>query len=115
MSLPAAFGENLIDWEQARSRLDERGFVWIPGVLSRNICEEIAAYYADDRRFRSRIEMARYAFGQGEYKYFDYPLPEVIAQLRSAIYSEVVPLANEWIDRLGGKQPRYPKTLAEFT
>src|SRR5437016_14418108 len=86
MNLAEAFDEQAIDWDQALSHLDERGFVAIPGVLSRKICEEIAAYYADDRRFRSRIEMSRYAFGQGEYKYFNYPLPPVVEQLRSSIY-----------------------------
>ncbi len=60
MNLAEAFDEQAIDWDQALSHLDERGFVAIPGVLSRKICEEIAAYYADDRRFRSRIEMSRW-------------------------------------------------------
>jgi len=115
MNLAEAFDEQAIDWDQARSHLDERGFVAIPGVLSRKICEEIAAYYADDRRFRSRIEMSRYAFGQGEYKYFDYPLPRIVEQLRSFIYPHLVPLANEWIDRLGKKQPHYPEKLSDFT
>src|SRR5437762_13322482 len=115
MNLAEAFDEQAIDWDQALSHLDERGFVAIPGVLSRKICEEIAAYYADDRRFRSRIEMSRYAFGQGEYKYFNYPLPPVVEQLRSSIYPELVPLANEWIDRFGKKQPHYPEKLLDFT
>src|SRR5437762_13881544 len=115
MNLAEAFDEQAIDWDQALSHLDERGFVAIPGVLSRKICEEIAAYYADDRRFRSRIEMSRYAFGQGEYKYFNYPLPPVVEQLRSSIYPELVPLANEWIDRFGKKQPHYPEKLSDLT
>ena len=55
---------------------------------------EIAGYYADERRFRSRIEMARYAFGRGEYKYFAYPLPKIVQQLRDSIYPELAPLAN---------------------
>jgi uncharacterized protein len=115
MNLAAAFYEQEVDWKKARSHLDECGFAWLHGVLSEGTCKEIAAYYADDGLFRSRIEMSRYAFGQGEYKYFDYPLPRVIDQLRSSIYPELVPLANEWIDRFGNKQPHYPKTLADFT
>src|SRR5438876_11799177 len=115
MKLPEALCEQEIDCQEARSQLDEHGFTILPGVLSREICEEIAAYYADDRRFRSRIEMSRYAFGQGEYKYFDYPLPPVVEQLRSSIYPELVPLANEWIDRFGKKQPHYPEKLLDFT
>ena len=64
MNLPEALCDQEIDWQEARSHLDEHGFTILPGVLSREICEEIAAYYADDRQFRSRIEMSRYAFGQ---------------------------------------------------
>lgn len=103
-----------IDWEQARSHLDERGFALIPGVLSKPICEEIAGYYADDRYFRSRIEMSRYAFGQGEYKYFKYPLPDVVQQYRASIYPQLAPLANRWAERLGGKTRRYPEKLPVF-
>src|SRR3989442_1398588 len=104
-----------IDWQPALSHLDERGFAVIPSVLIKKTCDEIIAIYADDRRFRSRIEMSRYAFGQGEYKYFNYPLPRIVEQLRSFIYPHLVPLANEWIDRLGKKQPHYPEKLSDFT
>src|SRR3954464_2679596 len=107
--------ELTIDWQQTCALLDEAGFALLPAVLEQKTCEEIAAYYADDRRFRSRIEMSRYAFGQGEYKYFNYPLPPVVEQLRSSIYPELVPLANEWIDRFGKKQPHYPEKLLDFT
>jgi hypothetical protein len=103
-----------IDWEQARVRLDERGFALIPGVLAKETCEEIAAYYADDQRFRSRIEMSRHAFGQGEYKYFNYPLPAIVQQLRTSIYPQLAPLANQWAVRLGHNMPRYPEKLADF-
>jgi hypothetical protein len=65
-------------WEVARTQLDERGFALLPAVLAKNRCGEIAGYYTDDRRFRSRIEMARYSFGRGEYKYLNYPLPEIV-------------------------------------
>ena len=103
-----------IDWEQVRVRLDERGFALIPGVLAKKTCEEIAAYYADDQRFRSRIEMSRHAFGQGEYKYFNYPLPAIVQQLRTSIYPQLAPLANQWAVRLGNNMPRYPEKLADF-
>jgi hypothetical protein len=104
-----------IDWEQAISRLDERGFAVVPGFLSKQTCAALAAYYTDDGRFRSRIDMARYAFGRGEYKYFDYPLPSIVQQLRSSIYPHLAPLANHWLHRLGGKQPDYPIALSDFT
>lgn len=114
MNVLESFREYEIDWEHARSQLNERGFAVLPGILTEKTCEEIAAYYADDRRFRSRIEMSRYAFGRGEYKYFNYPLPPVIGHLRSSIYPRLVPLANEWIGRLGSKQSPYPGMLSDF-
>jgi hypothetical protein len=103
-----------VDWAQALAHLDERGFALLPSVLHRTTCEEIVALYEDENRFRSRVEMSRYAFGQGEYKYFKYPLPPVVAQLRCAIYPRLAPLANEWLHRLGGKPPWFPASLAQF-
>ncbi len=100
-------------WEVARTQLDERGFALLPAVLAKNRCGEIAGYYADDRRFRSRIEMARYSFGRGEYKYLNYPLPEIVQHLRASIYSQLAPLANQWAERLGNKI-RYPEQLSDF-
>jgi hypothetical protein len=114
MRIPAPIRAREIDWRSARSQLDDRGFALIPGVLTKKICEEIAAYYADDQRFRSRIEMSRYSFGQGEYKYFNYPLPRILQQLRSSLYPHLAPLANEWAARLGTKMPRYPEKLPDF-
>jgi len=114
MRIPAPIRDREIDWGSARSQIDERGFALTPGVLTKKTCKEIAAYYADDHRFRSRIEMSRYAFGQGEYKYFNYPLPRIVQQLRSSIYPHLAPLANEWAARLGSKMPRYPEKLLNF-
>ena len=103
-----------IDWQGVLSRLDERGYAVIPALLTQTTSEEIAAIYHNDRRFRSRIEMERYGFGRGEYKYFSYPLPEVIQQLRSSFYPLLAPLANEWRARLETKGSPYPETLSEF-
>ena len=114
MRIPAPIREREIDWGSARSQIDERGFALIPSVLTKKTCEEITAYYADDQCFRSRIEMSRYSFGQGEYKYFNYPLPRIVQQLRSSIYPYLAPLANEWAARLGSKMPRYPEKLPDF-
>ena len=88
--------ELAIDWEAALSHLDGRGFALLSGVLSRTACEDIAALYAQEARFRSRIEMARHGFGRGEYKYFKYPLPSIVEQLRTSMYPRIAPLANEW-------------------
>jgi hypothetical protein len=112
--VPEPFLKSKIDWERARSQLDERGFAVIPTVLAQKTCEEIAAVYFDDRRFRTRIEMARYSFGQGEYKYFNYPLPRIVQQLRSYFYPRLAPLANEWLGRLGSQTRLYPEKLSEF-
>ncbi|HET9880891.1 MAG TPA: 2OG-Fe(II) oxygenase [Candidatus Binatia bacterium] len=114
MSAPAATGEKKIDWERACAALDERGFAVLPGLLSQKNCQEIVHYYPDDHRFRSRIDMSRYSFGQGEYKYFNYPLPPLVQQLRSSIYPHLAALANRWGGRLGSKLPLYPETLADF-
>jgi uncharacterized protein len=114
MSLPEPFREDEIDWQSALSQLDDRGFAAIPAVLPQYTCEEISAVYADDRKFRSRIEMERYAFGKGEYKYFAYPLPSIVQQLRCSFYPRLAPLANEWLARMGSERTRYPGTLGEF-
>jgi hypothetical protein len=114
MSTPATIREQTIDWEGVCAGLDERGFALLPRVLVGKTCQDIVRYYNDDHRFRSRIEMSRYSFGRGEYKYFGYPLPAIVQQLRSSIYPHLAPLANRWADRLGSKLPRYPETLADF-
>ena len=106
-------GEHKIDWERACAHLDDRGFALIPAVLTKKICDEIAGYYGDEHRFRSRIEMSRYSFGRGEYKYFKYPLPDGVRQYRSWIYPHLAPLANQWAERLGS-DIRYPETLSDF-
>ncbi|HEX6439939.1 MAG TPA: 2OG-Fe(II) oxygenase [Candidatus Binatia bacterium] len=114
MSVGGSNRAQTIDWERACAGLDERGFAVLHGALEGQICHEIIDYYGDDYRFRSRIEMSRYSFGQGEYKYFNYPLPPIVQQLRTSIYPHLAALANRWIDRLGSKLPRYPESLAEF-
>lgn len=108
------FREPEIGWQSALSHLDERGFAILPAALAKETCEAIAALYRDEHRFRNRIDMARYSFGRGEYKYFDYPLPRIIEELRGSFYLRLAPLANEWNTRLGNKQSRFPKTLSEF-
>jgi hypothetical protein len=114
MSTAEKYSELEIDWKQALTQLDERGFALLPGVLDEKTCAALAAGYADEETFRSRIDMSRYAFGRGEYKYFRYPLPAIVQQLRSSIYPHLAPLANEWHDRLGGKQPHFPEKLPAF-
>lgn len=114
METTEPFFEQPIDWDGVRSDLDQRGFAVLPRLLTKKSCEEIAALYADNRQFRTRIEMSRYAFGEGEYKYFNYPLPGIVQQFRSSFYAHLAPLANDWLARLGTPGTRYPERLSVF-
>ncbi len=102
-----------IDWPDVSAQLDARGGAVLPSLIAPAGCAELAELYADDTRFRSRVVMSRHGFGRGEYKYFSYPLPPLIAGLRTALYPHLAPVANEWSRRLGA-QPRYPATLDAF-
>ncbi len=101
-----------LDWTAIEAELDGHGCAVLPGLLGRGDCERIAALYAGDH-FRSRIVMARHGFGKGEYQYFAYPLPEIVATLREALYPRLVPLANRWNAALGSAT-RYPNGHAAF-
>jgi len=103
----------MIDWQAVGQSLDADGFARLPGVLSEVDCRAIAALYGDDARFRSRIDMARFRFGVGEYKYFADPLPERIQALREELYAGLVPIANRWMARLK-TDAAYPATLDGF-
>jgi uncharacterized protein len=102
-----------VDWAQIEASLDERGYAVLPQLLLSEQCRALASLYPQDKRFRSRIVMTRHGFGKGEYKYFDYPLPEIIAALRSRLYPRLVPIANRWMGTLG-INVRYPPTHPEF-
>jgi uncharacterized protein len=102
-----------MDWSALSAQLDARGCAVLPGLLTPAACQELADLYPDDGRFRSRVVMSRHGFGRGEYKYFSYPLPPLITELRTALYPHLVPVANEWGRRLGVDK-RYPATLETF-
>jgi hypothetical protein len=101
-------------WSEISSALSARGHATAGPLLSASACREIAAWFADEERFRSRVVMERHAFGQGEYKYFGYPLPAEIADLRDELYRHLAPVANAWAEALGSES-RYPDTLAAYT
>jgi uncharacterized protein len=101
------------DWSAAASDLDAQGWARLPGLLSAEECVGVAGLYDEDRRFRSRVVMARHGFGRGEYKYFAHPLPALVAVLREAVYPRVVPIANRWNAALRIAR-RYPASHAEF-
>jgi hypothetical protein len=102
-----------LDWEAIERGLDEWGWARTPPLLTARDCEALIALYADDRRFRSRVDMERYRFGRGEYKYFAEPLPPVVGALRVHAYPRLVPIANRWEAALGGRV-RYPADLDAF-
>jgi hypothetical protein len=102
-----------IDWTHASSDLDAQGCAVLKGLLSAEECRALAAFYLDDSRFRSRVVMGRHGFGRGEYKYFSYPLPELIAELRPVLYVRLHDVANRWNEAMG-IDIRYPSGHAEF-
>ncbi|PTY37710.1 proline hydroxylase [Saccharospirillum sp. MSK14-1] len=104
---------NHCNWPALESELDHFGNAPMPALLQPEQCQALIDSYADRTRFRSRVIMQRHGFGQGEYQYFDDPLPELIAELRAQLYERLVPLANRWSQRLGFEH-RYPATHAEF-
>ncbi len=90
-----------IDWVQATAELDAQGCAVVKGLLSPDECRGLAALYGDDKNFRSRVVMGRHGFGRGEYKYFSYPLPDLIAELRPALYAQLHGVANRWNETMG--------------
>jgi len=96
-----------IDWTQASHDLDAQGCAVLKGLLSPEECRALSALYPDDSHFRSRVVMGRHGFGRGEYKYFCYPLPEVIAELRPVLYAPLSAVANRWNEAMG-IDIRYP-------
>lgn len=85
----------------------------LPQLLAPSECEALAALYSQEELFRSRVVMSRHGFGRGEYQYFSYPLPDLIAGLRTALYPQLMPLANRW-NSVMGLDVRYPPAHADF-
>ena len=103
----------IYDWSGIADELDARGCAMLEALLSPRECTTLAAMYTDDQHFRSRVVMGRHGFGRGEYRYFDYPLPTQVAELRSTIYPRLAPIANRWNAAMG-VAVRYPAAHAEF-
>ena len=102
-----------IDWEQVSRDVDAEGSALVKQLLSLADCETLAALYSHDEIFRSRVVMQRHGFGRGEYKYFSYPLPDVVTHLRTTIYPHLVPIANRWNTEMG-VAVRHPDQHKEF-
>jgi hypothetical protein len=104
---------NSLDWKAIRGELHDNGFVQVSGVLNAEECAVLREAYKDPGRYRKTIQMERYRFGRGEYKYFGYPLPDLISTLRSTVYEQIAPVANEWMSELQ-LDSRFPATLEEM-
>ena len=101
------------DWGRIARELDEQGWAILPGLLDDAACDAVAGFYDRDDRFRSRVVMARHGFGKGEYRYFAYPLPRTVKDLRTALYPPLAQIANSWQLRLGS-EARFPRDHASY-
>lgn len=89
-----------INWNRAEEHLNAKGYAVIPSVLDRNACQSLISKYDEVALYRSVINMQRYRFGKGEYKYFNYPLPAVVKTLRTNLYTPLSHIANQWMKLL---------------
>jgi uncharacterized protein len=89
-----------LDWPRVQAELDAYGCARLPKLLTARECAATSALYRVERKFRSRVVMARHGFGRGEYRYFAYPLPPLVKALRSSFYPHLAPLANRWYERM---------------
>jgi len=101
------------DWDAVRQALDMRGWARLPALLDAAECEAMAASYGLHHLFRSHVMMARHGFGKGEYRYFAYPLPDLVQGLRSALYPCLQPVANRWHERMK-LETRFPASHGDF-
>ena len=104
---------NSHDWSAAVTDLDARGWTILPRLLDAGQCRATAALYDGGADFRSHVVMERHGYGRGEYRYFSYPLPPLVARLRSALYPRLVPIANRWHERMG-IDVRFPAEHRDF-
>ncbi|MGQ4583453.1 2OG-Fe(II) oxygenase [Lysobacter sp. F60174L2] len=112
-ALPGVPDMQSLDWARVATDLDARGNAVLPRLLSARQCDELAKLYPHDALFRSRVVMGRHGFGRGEYRYFAYPLPDLVGGLREAFYTRLAPIANRWNAAMG-IDVRYPDRHAEF-
>ncbi len=104
---------NSLEWTALHAALDARGSAIVERLLDVQDCRALATMYAKEDNFRSRVIMAKHGFGRGEYRYFAYPLPPLVAALREAFYPQLAPIANRWNARLGC-EARFPARHADF-
>ena len=102
-----------IAWEQIATELDSQGYAVIANLLTPTDCSHLISLYAESQRFRTRVVMSRHGFGRGEYQYFSYPLPDMVATLRASIYPRLAPIANRWNESLKS-EVRFPEHHRQF-
>ncbi|WP_165190241.1 2OG-Fe(II) oxygenase [Caulobacter soli] len=102
-----------LDWSRITADLDAQGWALTGPLLKPETCQKIAGFYDQEAGFRSRVVMARHGFGQGEYKYFSYPLPDPVQRLRQGLYGPLAGVANRWAEVLG-EERRFPDDLDDM-
>ncbi len=102
-----------LDWDRLTEEIDRQGWATTGSLLTPDERQALVATYDNDGLFRSRVVMARHGFGRGEYRYFAYPLPPIIQQLRESLYERLAPLANHWREALGNAEP-FPARFEEY-
>lgn len=102
-----------IDWNEAAAALDADGYASLDALIDEAACAELAALWVEREHFRSEVIMARHGYGRGAYRYFRYPLPERISELRSKLYPPLAAIANRWGDALG-IETRFPAEHESF-
>ena len=104
-----------IDWGAVGAELDAWGYARLPRLVTASECTQLARLYEQTEPFRKRVDLGRHRFGDGgDYQYFAYPLPRLVASLRRALYPPLAAIANRWNEALGHDE-RHPRTLAAYT
>jgi len=103
-----------LDWTRIDADLDAQGWALTGPLLKPETCAGIADLYEAEAGFRGRVVMARHGFGQGEYRYFSYPLPEPVQRLRQGLYPPLAVVANRWAQKLGGENRAFPDSLDDM-
>jgi uncharacterized protein len=102
-----------LDWSSIEASLMDSGYALLPRVLDPGECQALTELYANDNNFRSHIIMSRYRFGRGDYKYFKYPLPKLVQEMREETYARLARIANQWNESLNA-ETRYPLHHRQF-
>lgn len=102
-----------LEWDSIQHELDKQGFAKLPVILTKEECEFLIGLYSTEEPYRTTINMTRYRFGEGEYKYFSYPLPEIIQSLRESFYQKLAKTSNRWLGYLK-KTVHFPAQLQDF-